>query len=44
MSSRELSRGAGFNESASHRNVGLVIETRPDEITRTRSAGCDIWA
>ena len=34
-----LGRGAGvreahtINESASHRNVGLVIETRPDEIT-----------
>lgn len=29
----ELSEAHTFNETASHRNVGLVIETRPDEIT-----------
>jgi len=29
----ELAEVQAFNESASHRNVGLVIETRPDEIT-----------
>jgi len=28
----ELSKGHSFNESTHHRNVGLVIETRPDEI------------
>jgi len=29
----ELAEAQAFNETASHRNVGLVIETRPDEIT-----------
>jgi elongator complex protein 3 (tRNA carboxymethyluridine synthase) len=29
----ELAEAQAINESASHRNVGLVIETRPDEIT-----------
>jgi elongator complex protein 3 len=29
----ELTEAHAFNETASHRNVGLVIETRPDEIT-----------
>jgi elongator complex protein 3 len=29
----ELTRVQTLNETASHRNVGLVIETRPDEIT-----------
>ena len=29
----ELSKIHSINESAPHRNVGLVIETRPDEIT-----------
>lgn len=29
----ELSEAQSINETASHRNVGLVIETRPDEIT-----------
>ena len=29
----ELTEAQTQNESASHRNVGLVIETRPDEIT-----------
>ena len=29
----ELTEAQIINESASHRNVGLVIETRPDEIT-----------
>ncbi len=29
----ELTEAQALNESASHRNVGLVIETRPDEIT-----------
>ncbi len=29
----ELEDVQAFNETASHRNVGLVIETRPDEIT-----------
>ncbi len=28
-----LTEAQAFNESALHRNVGLVIETRPDEIT-----------
>jgi elongator complex protein 3 len=28
-----LSQAQSINENASHRNVGLVIETRPDEIT-----------
>jgi elongator complex protein 3 len=28
-----LSRTHTYNESAPHRNVGLVVETRPDEIT-----------
>ncbi|MGB7872938.1 MAG: tRNA uridine(34) 5-carboxymethylaminomethyl modification radical SAM/GNAT enzyme Elp3 [Anaerolineales bacterium] len=30
---QELSDAQALNETASHRNVGLVIETRPDEIT-----------
>jgi elongator complex protein 3 (tRNA carboxymethyluridine synthase) len=30
---RNLQIAHSFNESAPHRNVGLVIETRPDEIT-----------
>jgi elongator complex protein 3 len=30
----ELHRVHALNESAAHRNVGLVIETRPDQITR----------
>jgi elongator complex protein 3 len=29
----ELSEAQALNETAAHRNVGLVIETRPDEIT-----------
>jgi elongator complex protein 3 len=29
----ELASAQSINETASHRNVGLVIETRPDEIT-----------
>ena len=29
----ELEKDHSINETASHRNVGLVIETRPDEIT-----------
>jgi elongator complex protein 3 len=29
----ELAEAQAYNETASHRNVGLVIETRPDEIT-----------
>ena len=29
----ELAKAQALNETASHRNVGLVIETRPDEIT-----------
>ncbi len=29
----ELKQAQSINESAQHRNVGLVIETRPDEIT-----------
>jgi elongator complex protein 3 (tRNA carboxymethyluridine synthase) len=31
--SEELSQVHSFNETTHHRNVGLVIETRPDEIT-----------
>ncbi len=30
----ELKRAQAINESSTHRNVGLVIETRPDEINR----------
>ena len=30
----ELKKAHGLNESARHRNVGLVIETRPDDIDR----------
>ena len=30
---RSLTEAHSLNESASHRNVGLVVETRPDEIT-----------
>jgi elongator complex protein 3 len=29
----ELAQAQAYNETTSHRNVGLVIETRPDEIT-----------
>jgi elongator complex protein 3 len=29
----DLSKSHSLNETAAHRNVGLVIETRPDEIT-----------
>ena len=29
----ELDKAQALNETAAHRNVGLVIETRPDEIT-----------
>jgi elongator complex protein 3 len=32
-SAAELERAQSINEAAPHRNVGLVIETRPDEIT-----------
>src|SRR5512140_1622546 len=32
-SAAELGQAQRINESAPHRNVGLVIETRPDEIT-----------
>ena len=31
-----------FNETAPHRNVGLVIETRPDEITAGKPAGREL--
>jgi elongator complex protein 3 len=30
---KSLSKAHSLNESAPHRNVGLVVETRPDEIT-----------
>jgi elongator complex protein 3 len=30
---RELEQAHRLNETAAHRNVGLVVETRPDEIT-----------
>ncbi|GAB4445896.1 MAG: tRNA uridine(34) 5-carboxymethylaminomethyl modification radical SAM/GNAT enzyme Elp3 [Anaerolineales bacterium] len=33
VESGELEKDHLFNETAPHRNVGLVIETRPDEIT-----------
>ena len=33
ISSATLEEAFAINETASHRNVGLVIETRPDEIT-----------
>ena len=33
VESGELEQDHSINETASHRNVGLVIETRPDEIT-----------
>jgi elongator complex protein 3 len=32
VESEELEKDHSINETASHRNVGLVIETRPDEI------------
>ncbi|HMS00548.1 MAG TPA: tRNA uridine(34) 5-carboxymethylaminomethyl modification radical SAM/GNAT enzyme Elp3 [Anaerolineales bacterium] len=32
LESGELEKDHSFNETASHRNVGLVIETRPNEI------------
>ncbi len=32
MSAQDLDSAHALNEGASHRNVGLVIETRPDEI------------
>jgi elongator complex protein 3 len=32
LSEGELEKAQSFNESTHHRNVGLVIETRPDEI------------
>jgi elongator complex protein 3 len=34
----ELAAAQALNENAAHRNVGLVIETRPDEITPTELA------
>jgi len=34
MDLTELQRAHTLNESANHRNVGLVIETRPDDIDR----------
>lgn len=33
IESGELEKDHALNETAAHRNVGLVIETRPDEIT-----------
>ena len=33
QSEEDLVRSQNLNETAAHRNVGLVIETRPDEIT-----------
>ena len=33
LDSPDLTAAQSFNETATHRNVGLVIETRPDEIT-----------
>ena len=33
-----LTQAQALNETASHRNVGLVIETRPDEITKKEIA------
>ena len=33
VNSGELTEAQALNETAPHRNVGLVIETRPDEIT-----------
>ena len=33
MKSGDLPKSQQINESAQHRNVGLVVETRPDEVT-----------
>lgn len=33
VEARDLPHAQSINENAAHRNVGLVIETRPDEIT-----------
>jgi elongator complex protein 3 len=33
VSAAKLEKAQALNETAAHRNVGLVIETRPDEIT-----------
>jgi elongator complex protein 3 len=39
MELSDLAEAHRFNETARHRNVGLVIETRPDEITPAALAG-----
>jgi elongator complex protein 3 len=42
--SASLEEARRINVTASHRNVGLVIETRPDWITPRRSSICASWA
>ena len=37
-----LEEAQRINETAPHRNVGLVIETRPDELTRGRLVGGEL--
>jgi elongator complex protein 3 len=37
-----LEEAQRINETAPHRNVGLVIETRPDEITRGKPVGREL--
>ena len=38
----DIAEAQRINESAPHRNVGLVIETRPDELTRGKLAGGEL--
>ena len=42
--SETLEAAQAYNETAAHRNVGLVIETRPDEINPKSWPGCAAWA
>ncbi len=42
METSTLSEAHQMNETAPHRNVGLVIETRPDEITAGKPAGQEL--
>ena len=38
VEARDLMEAHRFNQTAAHRNVGLVIETRPDEVSRSELA------
>src|SRR6266511_4002784 len=42
VGSNTLEEAQRINEIAPHRNVGLVIETRPDEITRGKPVGREL--